>query len=83
MCRQRMDSRAERAIEQGKAGWSSLPAGRPQAGVSTLRRGYAIVLDGDTPVTSVDMASQHMTVMLRQRGGVNTCADKGGSFAEQ
>lgn len=86
MCRQRMDSRAERAIEQGKARLEQLTGRLTATGpVSTLRRGYAIVLDGDMPVTSVDMASQHMTVMLQDgRVEVNTLRTiKEDPFAEQ
>ncbi len=66
LSQQAITSRMDRALEQGQAALAQL-SGRLQAvgPMSTLRRGYAIVLDGDTPVTSVEQAAPAMTVMLQ------------------
>lgn len=66
LCRQSLNSRVDRVFERCAATTVQLSGRLNAVGpLSTLQRGYAILLAGDTPVTTVDRVTPRMTVVLQ------------------
>lgn len=66
LCRQSLNSRVDRVLERCAATTVQLSGRLNAVGpLSTLQRGYAIVLAGHTPVTTVDRVTPRMTVVLQ------------------